>query len=123
MLSKDNYEFLAKFRSKPTYTSVKSDTRFQYFRELQYIEPDSYVRDGELENISITPATFRLTPRGEDALSEFEYVRDKDTQNERENSFNRKITILGIAISLITFFAGFVVEHFAQIIDWFISLF
>ena len=120
MLSKDNYEFLAKFRSKPTYTSVKSDTRFQYFRELQYIEPDSYVRDGELENISITPATFRLTPRGEDALSEFETMAKQKSDEKSEKKKDRAFDIL---LALLGAIIGLLIERFSGIVDWFISLF
>ena len=120
MLSKSNYEFLAKFRSKPAYDSVKSDTRFKYFCELQYIEPESYVRSGELDDISITPIAFRLTPRGEDALAEFEQTIDNLAKNNAEKKASRIFQIfLVIFGAIVTLF----IEHIADIIAWVISLF
>lgn len=122
MLSEKNYLALLEYRHEK-YTGPKFTEEIKYFKDCDYIRSASHELKEHPGQFCMNPTSWIITPRGEDALAEFEYVRNKDTQNERENSLDRKITILSIAISLITFFAGFVVEHFAQIVDWFISLF
>ena len=71
----------------------------------------------------MTPTAWIITPRGEDALAEFEYVHNKDSQDERHQRFDRKMQILNIAIPLITFIAGLLAEHFSGIVSWIVSLF
>ncbi len=121
MLSDENYNALLKFRSGPV--SGKMDSRLRYFREQKYIEPNSYRTEGSPDDLSINPTSWRLTPRGEDALAEFEYIHNKDAQDERSQRFDRKMQVLNIAVPLITFIAGLLAEHFSGIISWIISLF
>ena len=123
MLSESNYNELVKLRSAPLQTGGKMDSRIRYFRDQKYIEPNSYRFDGSPDDLSINPTSWRLTPRGEDALAEFEYVHNKDSQDERRQRFDRKIAVLGIAVSLVTFILGLLAEHFVGIADWISSLF
>ena len=121
MLSPENYNALLKFRSGPS--SGKMDSRMRYFCEQNFIEPNGYRTEGSPDDLSIIPTSWRLTPRGEDALAEFEYVHNKDSQDERRQRLDRKIAVLGIAVSLVTFILGLLAEHFVGIADWISSLF
>ena len=90
---------------------------------LGYIAPDKFGFCEERDEFFSLSVSYKLTPRGEDALAEFEYVHNKDTQEERRNRLDRKMQILSIAIPLITFIAGLLAEHFSGIVSWIVSLF
>ena len=90
MLSESNYSELVKLRSAPIQTGGKMDSRIRYFHEQKYIEPNSYRAEGSPDDLSINPTSWRLTPRGEDALAEFEYVHNKDAQDERRQCLDRR---------------------------------
>ena len=118
MLSEENYHVLLKFRSVPV--SGKMDNRMRYFREQKYIEPNSYRFDGSPDDLSINPTSWRLTPRGEDALAEFEYRAKQDSKNNAEKKRERVFQVLLVFLGAII---GLLIEHFSGISDWIKSLF
>ena len=118
MLSDENYNALLKFRSGPV--SGKMDNRIRYFREQKYIEPNSYKTEGSPDDLSITPTSWRLTPRGEDALAEFEYRAKQDTKNDAEKKRERVFQVLLVFLGAII---GLLIERFSGIADWINSLF
>ena len=118
MLSDENYNALLKFRSGPV--SGKMDNRIRYFREQKYIEPNSYKTEGSLDDLSIIPTSWRLTPRGEDALAEFEYRAKQDTNNDAEKKRERVFQVLLVFLGAII---GLLIERFSGITDWINSLF
>lgn len=124
MLSESNYNALIKFRGKSIPISAKEMTdEISYFKEMNYIAPDEFGFFEEKSKFVSFATSYKLTPRGDDALAEFEYVHNKDTQEERRQRLDRKVEILGISISLITFIAGLFVEHFSGVMEWLMSLF
>ena len=118
MLSEENYHALLKFRSGPV--SGKMDNRTRYFREQKYIEPNSYRFDGSPDDLSINPTSWRLTPRGEDALAEFEYRAKQDAKNDTEKKRERVFQVLLVFLGAII---GLLIEYFSGVADWVSSLF
>ena len=113
MLSDENYNALLKFRSGPV--SGKMDSRMRYFREQKYIEPNSYRTEGSPDDLSINPTSWRLTPRGEDALAEFEYRAKQESKNDSE-IFQVLLVFLGAII-------GLFIERISGITAWISSFF
>ena len=122
MLSESNYNALKKYRGG-LHTGPKITDEIRYFRDQKYIDASSYKTTEDIDGYSINPTAWKLTPLGEDALAEFEYIHNKDAQDERRQRFDRKMQILNIAIPLITFIAGLLAEHFSGIVSWIVSLF
>ena len=121
MLSESNYNALVKFRSDSIPLSSKDMTdEVSYFKEMEFITPDKFgFREEKSEFVSF--ATFyKLTPRGEDALAEFEYRASQDAKNDsakkKEHIFQVFLVFLGAII-------GLLIERFSGITDWFSSLF
>lgn len=120
MLSESNYNELVKLRAAPLQTCGKMDSRIRYFREQKYIEPNSYRTEGSPDDLSINPTSWRLTPRGEDALAEFEYRAKQDAKNDTEKKKERVFQVLLVFLGAIV---GLLIEHFSGITDWISSLF
>lgn len=120
MLSESNYNELVKLRAAPLQTGGKMDSRIRYFREQKYIEPNSYRAEGSPDDLSINPTSWRLTPRGEDALAEFEYRAKQDAKNDTEKKKERVFQVLLVFLGAIV---GLLIEHFSGITDWISSLF
>ena len=118
MLSDENYNALLKFRSGPV--SGKMDSRMRYFREQKYIEPNSYRTEGSPDDLSINPTSWRLTPRGEDALAEFEYRAKQDSKNDSENKRERIFQVLLVFLGAII---GLLIERISGITAWISSFF
>jgi len=124
VLSESNYSALVRFRGKSIPISAKEMTdEISYFKEMEYISPDEFGFCEEKNEFFSLAVSYKLTPRGEDALAEFEYVHNKDAQDERRHCFDRKISVLGVLVSLITFILGLLAEHFVGITDWISSFF
>ena len=122
MLSEGNYRALLEYRNEK-YTGPKVTEQIRYFKECDYIRPTSHELKEQSGEFCMNPTTWIITPRGEDALAEFEYIHNKDAQDERRQRFDRKMQILNIAIPLLTFVAGLLAEHFSGIVSWIVSLF
>lgn len=118
MLSDENYNALLKFRFGPV--SGKIDSRMRYFREQKYIEPNSYKTEGPLEDLSINPTSWRLTPRGEDALAEFEYRAKQDAKSDSEKKRERIFQVLLVFLGAVI---GLLIERISGITDWISSFF
>lgn len=71
----------------------------------------------------MNPTAWAITPRGEDALAEFENITQQKAENERRQRFDHKMQILNVVVPLITFIIGLLIEHFSGIINWIVSLF
>ena len=122
MLSESNYNALKKYKTE-YYTGSSMTDEIRYFLDYNYIRVSSRELKGSGGKYCANPTAWIITPLGEDALSEFEYVRSKDAQEERQKRFDRKIAILNILVPLITFIAGLLVEYFCAVSDFVISLF
>ena len=70
-----------------------------------------------------TPDKWALTVEGEDALLDFENMRQKESDKKRQQRFENKISVLQVLVSLVTFILGLIVEHFSGIIGIILQLF
>lgn len=118
MLSAENYNALLKFRSGPI--GGKMDSRMRYFRDQEYIEPNSYRAEGTPDDLYINPTSWRLTPRGDDALAEYEQVMKNHSE---ENAQQKKSRIFEIFLVLLGAVIGYLIDHISNIISWIVSLF
>lgn len=121
MLSESNYNALVKFRGGSIPLSAKDMTdEVSYFKEMEYIVPDKFgFREEKSEFVSFA-TSYKLTPRGEDALAEFEYRAKQDAKNDsakkKEHIFQVLLVFLGAII-------GLFIERFSGIAEWIMSLF
>ena len=122
MLSEKNYHALLEYRTEKE-TGPKMTDQIKYFKDCGYIRAARHDLKETPGKFFLNPTAWIITPCGDDALAEFEYVHNKDTQEERRQRLDRKVEILGILISLITFILGLLAEHFVGITDWISSLF
>ena len=119
MLSERNYRALLEYR-KEKYTGPKITEQIRYFKECDYIRPTSHELKEQSGEFCMNPTAWIITPRGEDALAEFEAVSkqksDEHAQKKKDRAFDVFLVILGTVI-------GLFVEHFSGIISWIVSLF
>ena len=116
-------KILSEFRKKIVAlqpVSGKMDSRMRYFREQKYIEPNSYRTEGSPDDLSINPTSWRLTPRGEDALAEFEYRAKQESKNDSENKRERIFQVLLVFLGAII---GLLIERISGITAWISSFF
>lgn len=67
--------------------------------------------------------TWTLTQEGRRVLESQKERRTKDSKQERDRRFNKKISIASVLMPLIVFVLGLVVEHFAGIFGAVLGLF
>ena len=68
----------------------------------------------------MNPTAWIITPRGDDALAEFEQVvknhSEEKSQKKKDRAFDVFLVIFGAIV-------GLLIEHFSGIIGWLVSLF
>lgn len=115
MLSDSNYNALKKYRGG-LYTGPSFTEEIRYFRDCGYITATSRVDRDFPGSFSMNPTEWTLTSRGDDALAEFEYVRQKDADTKRQQRFENKISVATVLVPAITFVLGLIVEHCSGIL-------
>ena len=120
MLTKDQYESLKTFKGGLP-TDGKLTEEMRYFREQKYIKPTSY----QFPNggFGANPTAWSITPAGEAALFEFEQAVQNKAEQERQQRFQNKISVLQVLIPFITFFLGLVVEHYSGLVSFLVGFF
>lgn len=121
MLSESNYNALKQYRGG-LHTGPKVTDTLLYFHEQGYITPVTPLACYNLGTGkgAINPTEWKLTPKGDDALAEFEYVHGKDAQEDSEKKADKKFQVLLVFLGALV---GLFVEHFSGITEWFVSLF
>lgn len=124
MISKENYNELLRFRDSPApYEGLPSE-RLTILQRFGWVRLEtrrwSEITDGvKTEYIK---SYWVITELGKDALSEFEHIRNKETEDERQKRFQNKISVAQVFVPLVTFILGLFVEYFSGIINWFSRL-
>lgn len=121
MLSENNYNALVKFRDGPVKVSAKQMTdEMYYFKEMEYITSCATEVYSDADEYFIITTAYKLTPRGDDALSEYEQVMRNHSEEKAQQKKNR---IFEIFLILLGAAIGYAVDHVSNIISWFVSLF
>lgn len=119
MLSERNYRALLEYRTEKE-TGPKMTDQIRYFKDCGYIRAGRYDLQERPGEFYMNPTAWIITPRGEDALAEFEAVSkqksDEKAQKKKDRAFDVFLVILGAVI-------GLLVEHFSGIVSWILSLF
>lgn len=119
MLSEKNYRALLEYRNEK-YTGPKMTEQIRYFKECDYIRATSHELKEQSGDFCMNPTAWVITPHGEDALAEFEYVAqqkaDEKSQKKKDRAFDVFLVIFGAIV-------GLLIEHFSGIIGWLVSLF
>lgn len=119
MLSERNYLALLEYR-KEKYTGPKVTEQIRYFKECDYIRPTSHELKEQSGEFCMNPTAWIITPRGDDALAEFEQVvknhSEEKSQKKKDRAFDIFLVIFGAIV-------GLLIEHFSGIISWIVSLF
>lgn len=119
MLSEGNYRALLEYRNEK-YTGPKVTEQIRYFKECDYIRPTSHELKEQSGEFCMNPTTWIITPRGDDALAEFEQVvknhSEEKSQKKKDRAFDVFLVILGAIV-------GLLIEHFSGIVSWIVSLF
>lgn len=122
MLSDESYRELLRYRRGSIHVGENGlSQREKHLKEQKYIEAAERRRkDDSVDEIEIITLSYKITPLGEAALSEFEKVRDEKAEDKSskrfEHIFQVLLVFLGAAI-------GLVVEHFSGIVGFIVSLF
>lgn len=120
MLSPDNYEFLKIFRNGGVYK--KNLSRAAIDKATEYID-EGLLKARSHDPNNMFDSEYYLTAKGDDALSEFEQSRNDYADTKAYRRFNKKIAILSVCVPLISFIGGIIVEHCADVVAFFSSLF
>jgi hypothetical protein len=121
VLSESNYNALVRFRGKSIPISAKETTdEISYFKEMGYIAPDEFGFCEEKNEFFSLAVSYKLTPRGEDALAEFEYRANQEAKND---SAKKKEHIFQILLVFLGAIIGLLIERFSGITDWISSFF
>ena len=119
MLSERNYRALLEYR-KEKYTWPKITEQIRYFKECDYIRPTSHELKKKSGEFCMNPTAWIITPRGDDALAEFEQVvknhSEEKSQKKKDRAFDVFLVIFGAIV-------GLLIEHFSGIIGWLVSIF
>lgn len=122
MINKADYNELSKFKKGPI--EIEGDFhRLQRLIDAKLIAPQSYKSVSIGEMVVPTPDKWALTIDGEDALLDFENMRQEKSDEKRQQRFENKISILQLLVPLVTFILGLIVEHFSGIIGIVFQLF
>ena len=66
---------------------------------------------------------YHLTTPGIKSFELAKNVRDQASKQEKQQRFDNKMSIANILVPLVTFILGILVDHFANIVSWFLSFF
>lgn len=119
MLSERNYRALLEYRTEKE-TGPKMTDQIRYFKDCGYIRAGRYDLQERPGEFYINPTAWIITPRGEDALAEFEQVVKNHSE---EKSNQKKSRIFEIFLVLLGAVIGYLIDHISNIISWIVSLF
>lgn len=116
-LSEADYQELTKYR-QPHAPSQEEYARFVGLKKRGFLK----IHHFGLVNLDkpgdhMAPDTWTITPAGEDALSEFEKARRKESEDKRQQRFQNQISVAQVLVPLITFILGLIVEHYAGLVS------
>lgn len=116
-LSEADYQELLKYR-QPHAPSQEEYARFVGLKKRGFLK----IYHFGLVNLDkpgdhMAPDTWTITPAGEDALSEFEKARRKESEDKRQQRFQNQISVAQVLVPLITFILGLIVEHYAGLVS------
>ena len=116
-LSEADYQELLKYR-QPHAPSQEEYARFVGLKKRGFLK----IHHFGLVNLDkpgdhTAPDTWTITPAGEDALSEFEKARRKESEDKRQQRFQNQISVAQVLVPLITFILGLIVEHYAGLVS------
>lgn len=107
------YSELVQFREQPVRRPDGPTEMIRYLTNQGYIHVlENTVSPGMI----IFPTAWEITVKGISALSEFEEVRRKESEDKRQQHLQNQIAIAQVLVPLITFILGLVVEHFSGIV-------
>lgn len=119
MLSEKNYRALLEYRIEKE-TGPKITDQIKYLKDCGYIRVARHDLKDRPGEFFLNPTAWIITPRGEDALAEFEYRAKQDAKNDsakkKEHIFQVLLVFLGAII-------GLFIERFSGIAEWIMSLF
>lgn len=121
MISEPIYQALQKYKDG-FYTGPAISQEIRELRNLGYIAPAGYRIKDDPNELSINPTRWKLTLHGASALLEFEQERDRQAKQEKQQRFENKLSVLNALVPLVTFFLGLIVEHYAGLVSFFVSL-
>jgi len=117
VISEKDYYELSLFRNGPIALDGRLSDRMKALIEEKYIVVNSYDRGHPDPNEwTIDIKDWRISDKGKDALQDFERELEQKAKDERDKQIDRKIAIVGVAASIVTFIIGLFVEHFSGII-------
>lgn len=119
MISLNDYNALLPFRDKDLRFENGLNNRLESLKDSDLIACDTL----EYINGQICEVTWSLTPKGEDALAEFEKCCQNEAKAERQQRFENKISVASVLVPLITFVLGLIIEHYAGIVGLLLSMF
>lgn len=125
MISEQAYRELARFRDSPVPFETPPSERLCLLHDsgmlrlitCRWSEDDDGVKVSYLKNVGV------ITELGRDSLAEFEHVRHKETEDERQKRFQNKISVAQVLVPLITFLVGLFVEYYSGVVSFFAPLF
>ena len=79
--------------------------------------------NGYISGILKPYSNVMLTPEGRLHLAALKNEAENKSQQEKQQRFDNKISILSVLVPFISFILGLVVEHYADIVTLFFSLF
>lgn len=121
---KKNYKELLRFKESPIRIEGRLRGREKYLKELLYIERVRYSTDRfDYDGCCVQPPSYQISPRGEDALAEFEKIHQQEAKAERQQSFENKISVASVLVPTATFLLGLLVEYFSDIVGTLLDVF
>lgn len=85
---------------------------------FQSLYLDGYIQGAFQFGLPVT-----ITLSGEDRLEQLQQLAEKDSKDERNKRFNKKLAIAGLLVPFIIFVLEVVVDHFQFFVSLFSNLF
>lgn len=99
----------------------KNNTDKDHLADKSRIE--ELLRKNYLKGSTEPYSTITLTNKGQCLLDELQKIADQQAEKEKQNRFQKKISIASVLVPCVTFVLGLIVEHCASIICFFLQLF
>lgn len=116
-------EFLYRSENHENKEIAVYNQRFADVGEVKIAIDDMLKSDTILIEKPIGKDTLKLTLHGNLAYESEKEIRYNDTCKKKQQRFDNKISVASVLVPTITFFIGVVVEHFAHLVEFLISLF
>ena len=118
MISRLDYELLVLYREpRPWPEDEKDDDRFHLLLDRKLVEPVEYEASSGDGWFAVQASLYKTSPKGDDALLEFEENAKRQAEQERQQRFDNKVSVLSILIPALTFLLGVWVEYRLSLIE------